>query len=234
MSDTQGAHPRGLFQTLRKDSWWYFPAATALVLILFTIYAMWAAVFAVAGETFDSAGEGASFHFVGVGLNYAERADYLSPFFAPCLTDACHGPLAGVIHVPALISPAFFILWAPLGLRATCYYYRKAYYRAFFLDPPGCAIGEARHKYRGETAFPFFLQNLHRYFLYVALIFPFFLFYDAFLAFRFHDGATGASEFGIGVGSLVLLVNAALLTGFTFGCHALRHLVGGRLNCYSC
>ena len=40
----------------------------------------------------------------------------------------------------------------------------------------------------------------------------------------------GHDEFGIGVGTLVLLVNVVLLSGYTFGCHSLRHLVGGKLN----
>ena len=63
------------------------------------------------------------------------------------------------------------ILWAPGGFRVTCYYYRKAYYRAFFLDPPACAVGEPQgDRYRGETRLLLF-QNLHRYFLYFALIF---------------------------------------------------------------
>jgi hypothetical protein len=33
--------------------------------------------------------------------------------------------------------------------------------------------------------------------------------------------------FGIGLGTLVLAVNVVFLTGYTFGCHSLRHLVGG-------
>ena len=127
------------------------------------------------------------------------------------------------------MSPALLILGGPLGFRATCYYYRKAYYRAFFLDPPACAVGEGRaHRYRGETAFPLILQNLHRYFLYIALIFLIILWYDAFHAFRFNG------RFGIGVGSLVLLANIVLLSLYTFSCHSLRHIVGGKVDCFSC
>ena len=38
--------------------------------------------------------------------------------------------------------------------------------------PAACAVSErAGRGYRGETAFPFVLQNLHRYFLYLALFF---------------------------------------------------------------
>ena len=68
--------------------------------------------------------------------------------------------------------PAGFI--APLVIlcfRGTCYYYRKAYYRVFFADPPGCAVGEARSNYCGETRFPFVFQNLHRFFMTLAVFF---------------------------------------------------------------
>ena len=39
-----------------------------------------------------------------------------------------------------------------------------------------------------------------------------------------------AETFGIGLGTLVLAVNVILLGGYTFGCHSLRHLVGGFLD----
>ena len=147
-----------------------------------------------------------------------EWGPYLSPFYSPLIKPRWW-PL----------SPAMLILWAPLGFRATCYYYRKAYYRSFFLDPPACAVGEARaRRYRGETAFPFILQNLHRYFLYIALIFLIILWYDAIRAFWF-DG-----HFGVGMGSLVLLLNIVLLSLYTLSCHSLRHLVGGKVDCFSC
>ena len=38
----------------------------------------------------------------------------------------------------------------------------------------------------------------------------------------------------LGLGGVILLVNAALLTGYSLSCHSLRHLVGGRLDCFSC
>ena len=149
---------------------------------------------------------------------YYEWGPYLSPFYSPLIQPRWWP-----------FSPAILILGGPLGFRATCYYYRKAYYRSFFLDPPACSVGEFRpHKYRGETAFPLILQNLHRYFLYVALIFLIILWYDAIRAFWFEAG------FGIGVGSLVLLTNIILLSLYTFSCHSLRHIVGGKLDCFSC
>ena len=149
---------------------------------------------------------------------YYEWGPYLSPFYSPLIQPGWWP-----------FSPAILILGGPLGFRATCYYYRKAYYRAFFLDPPACAVGESRsHQYRGEAAFPLILQNLHRYFLYLALIFLIILWYDALRAFWF------AGRFGIGVGSIVLLVNIVLLSLYTFSCHSLRHIVGGKVDCFSC
>lgn len=151
---------------------------------------------------------------------YFEWGPYLSPFYSP-LIDAHHRwwPL----------SPALLILGGPLSFRMTCYYYRKAYYRAFFLDPPGCAVAERpNRRYSGETRFPFILQNLHRYTLYIAIIFLLFLWHDAIRAFFFPDG------FGIGVGTLVLLGNVILLSLYLCSCHSLRHLLGGKLDCFSC
>ena len=116
---------------------------------------------------------------------------------------------------------------APAGFRVTCYYYRGAYYKAFWADPPACAVGEPRKGYIGESNWPLRIQNIHRYFLYVAILFIFFLTWDAIHAFWFADG------FGIGVGTIVLTVNVILLAGYTFGCHSLRHLVGGRRDCLS-
>jgi hypothetical protein len=150
---------------------------------------------------------------------FYEWGPYLSPFYSP-LIDANHRWWKW--------SPAILILGGPLSFRATCYYYRKAYYRAFFLDPPSCGVGEPKRSYSGETKFPFILQNLHRYALYLAIIFLVFLWKDAFHAF-FFDG-----KFGMGVGTLVLLVNVCLLSIYTLSCHSLRHLAGGKLDCFSC
>src|SRR6202022_3143131 len=150
---------------------------------------------------------------------YYEWGPYLSPFYSP-LIDPHHRWWP--------FSPALLILAWPLGFRVTCYYYRKAYYRAFFLDPPACAVSESKGNYKGETKFPFILQNLHRYFMYLAVLFLAFLWKDAVQAF-FFDG-----KFGMGVGTLVLLVNIILLTTYTLSCHSLRHLAGGSLDCFSC
>jgi len=150
---------------------------------------------------------------------FYEWGPYLSPFYSPLIDPHHHWwPL----------SPAFLILGGPLSFRATCYYYRKALYRAFLLDPPACAVGEARHSYSGETRFPFILQNLHRYALYLAFIFLCFLWYDAIRAFWFNG------SFYLGTGTVIMLTNVILLTLYTFSCHSLRHLVGGKFDCFSC
>jgi hypothetical protein len=195
-----------LGETARRDAWWVAPLATAVGLGLFTVYALYAAI-------------------VNDDYRYEEGgADYLSPFYSP--------DLEGMLGFDFPISPAFLVLWAPLGLRATCYYYRKAYYRSFFLSPPACAVA-GRQGYSGESRFPFVLQNLHRYFLYFATIVLGFLWYDTVRAFLFETGS-GSLEFGIGLGSLVLLANVLFLSAFTFGCNSFRHLVGGRLDCFTC
>jgi hypothetical protein len=144
-------------------------------------------------------------------------APYLSPFYSPPIT---------IAQIP--ISPAWWVLWVPAGFRGTCYYYRKAYYRSYFLDPVSCTFAESRRRYAGETALPFIVNNFHRYFLYAAIVVVAFLWKDALTAFSF-DG-----RFGIHLGSLLFLVNVVLLSGYTFGCHAFRHMVGGNLDCVSC
>lgn len=88
-------------------------------------------------------------------------------------------------------------------------------------------MSEPRKGYTGENGLPLILQNLHRYALYLAILLLCFVWYDAVKAFNF-DG-----RFGIGVGSLVLLIDAVLISLYTFSCHSLRHLIGGRLNCLS-
>jgi hypothetical protein len=127
------------------------------------------------------------------------------------------------------MSAALLILWAPGGFRLTCYYYRGAYYKAFWADPPACTVAEPRKRYRGERSFPLILQNVHRYFLYLALIFLVILALDVWRALWF-TAPDGRVHFGIGVGTLVLAVNVVLLACYTFGCHSLRHLIGGRVD----
>ncbi|MGY1616048.1 hypothetical protein ACI797_04830 [Geodermatophilus sp. SYSU D00691] len=195
-------------RTLRTDRWWVQPAITVAVLLAFVVYATFRA--------FQNA--------------YYFAEPYISPFYSPCLSTRCEGDTFPEFFTgPTWISPAIYILIFPLGIRLTCYYYRKAYYRAFWLSPPACAVAEPHGKYTGETRFPLVFQNVHRYFLYAALVINVILFYDAVLAFRDETGEWGH----MGLGTLVLLVNAVLLFLYSLSCHSCRHIVGGRLNHFS-
>src|SRR6202158_1027255 len=142
-------------------------------------------------------------------------APYLSPFYTPLIRV---GP----------IPPGVWVACAQLVFRLTCYYYRKAYFRSFFWHPRSCAVPEPKRRYRGETAFPWVLNNLHRFAFYATVVQVGFLWFDAILAFDF------AGRFGVGLGSVLMLSNVVLLSGYTFGCHAFRHLAGGELDCFSC
>jgi hypothetical protein len=191
--------------TLRTDAWWLEPLLVVLVLGAFAVYSTWAAL--------------QNAHY------YA--APYLSPFYSPCLAKSCQHVSVPLVGSWWNLSPAFLILWIPGGFRATCYYYRKAYYRSFFGSPPGCAVRDVARRYSGETRFPFLLQNVHRYFFWLSLPVLAFLWYDAILAFNF------GGRFGMGFGTVVLLVNAALLSLYSLSCHSCRHLCGGHANVFS-
>jgi hypothetical protein len=195
-------------ETMRRDAWWAPQVGAFAILTSFLAYATWAA--------FQNA------HY--------ECGPYLSPFYSPLLFGG--SPQAWFSAAPRwlpAISPALLILPFPAGFRFTCYYYRGTYYKAFWADPPGCAVGEPRKSYLGERTLPLVLQNVHRYFLYFALGFLIILASDAFKGFRFADDA-GVKHFGMGIGSLVLTINVVLLSGYTLGCHSLRHLAGGYLD----
>jgi len=196
-------------ETQRRDAWWVTPLVVFLILSAFVVYATWAA-------------------FQG---QYYASGPYLSPFYSPELFgDSPHawfGPKPGLWPAWLPFSPALLILPFPGTFRLTCYYYRGAYYKAFWADPLSCAVGEPRARYLGEASFPLILQNIHRYFLYVAILFLFVLAYDVWKALWFTDPVSGQVSFGIGLGTIVLAVNLCMLTSYTLGCHSLRHLIGG-------
>ncbi|MFH1025000.1 MAG: succinate dehydrogenase [Planctomycetota bacterium] len=222
--------------TLRKDRWWLGPLLMFLGILAFVIYATWAGM---AGRHFEIRENGSEFAGRAV-------APYLSPFYHPLIFDATSGhawikkPRPDWWPLLFPFSSAIFVVWAPAIFRLTCYYFRKAYYRAIWADPPACAVGEPRKTYWGENRFPLILQNLHRYALYLALLMLATIWVDAVRAFWWPTDRgglhlpAGTRQFGIGVGSLVLLADAACLTCYVLGCHCLRHLVGGRKDRFSC
>jgi hypothetical protein len=220
---------RSFGATTRPDAWWLQPLVVFLGFSAFIIYSTWAAFQGV-----DDMRTGQPRYWYGGLHGENNGADYLSPFYSPEIWGLSPHAILGKV-LPgwwpswAPYSAAFLILWIPAGFRFTCYYYRGAYYKAFWADPVNCAVGEARKSYLGERYFPLIIQNIHRYFLYLAILFIFLLSYDAWLSMWFTD-ATGGKHFGIGVGTLVLSLNAVFLAMYTFGCHSLRHLVGGFLD----
>ena len=197
-------------RTLRTDRWWLTPLIYVTVLTGFVVYSTWAV-------------------FVGNNFSLHGRP-YISPFYSPCTADACgefRTPVIGHLFGGAFFISRIVFLTLPLGFRMTCYYYRKAYYRSFWLSPPACAVAEPHSSYSGERRFPLIIQNSHRYWWYAAVPVLFLLAVDAVLSFNW-DGS-----FGMGLGSLVMVVNVLLIAGYTFSCHSCRHILGGRLNNFS-
>jgi hypothetical protein len=204
-SKPPGTAMRGFGTTLRVDRWSLRPLAVALGVLAFVAYATLSAVLLTPGV---------------LGVDYRAEG-YHSPFFSIGIGEA---------FLPAWFSPAILVLWIQVVFRATCYYFRGAYYKAFFADPPACAVGEPtiHRRYSMENRFPFILQNLHRITLYLAFIPMTVLWLDLVLA-TWHDGAPR-----LGIGVLLLGADALLVSLYVFSCHSFRHLVGGGLDCYSC
>ena len=194
--------------TMRTDPWWAYPLSVALFLTVALGYSTWAGL--------QTSGY------------YAEP--YISPIFSPCLAVNCEHATFRLIGSWWIVSPALIVIVLPIGFRLTCYYYRKAYYRAFFASPAACAVNEPLPKTPlryGESRGPFLLMNLHRYFFYLMIGNMVFLTWDTVVAFHFPDG------WGIGVGSLVFLVMIVTMSLYMLSCHSCRHAVGGNLKAFS-
>jgi hypothetical protein len=141
-----GARPRAEIaaKTLRSDRWWVYPLGIGAILAFFVVYST-----------------------IRIFMNkyyFVEDYGYLTPLYSPCLSDSC---VPGSSHFGTPFGE--FPAWLPLGLaafpivagfRVTCYYYRKAYYRSFWLSPPACAVAEPHKKYTGETRFPLIFPEL--------------------------------------------------------------------------
>src|ERR1017187_6988571 len=197
-AETTTLPQRSFGATMRTDGWWTQPLLVFLGLGTFIVYSTWAAF------------QGTHYFF----------GSYISPFYSPEIFGPSphnwFGPKPAWWPAWLLFSPALLILWAPGGFRLTCYYYRGAYYKAFWADPPNCAVGEPRKTYLGERSFPLILQNVHRYFMYIAVIVIGLLGKDAW------DGFAGWPDgFHVNVGSLVLAINVILLASYVFWCHSL-------------
>jgi hypothetical protein len=193
--------------TLRVDPWWGYPLSIAAFLTVTIAYSTWA----------------------GLQTSGYFAEPYISPIFSPCLAVNCEHATFRLIGEWWFLSPALLVMWLPIFFRLTCYYYRKAYYRGMFFSPPACAVREPQIALgnKGETVFPFILQNVHRYFFYLMIANLAFLFFDTGKAFVFPDG------FGIGVGSLVFLVMIATMSLYILSCHSCRHAIGGHVDLFS-
>jgi hypothetical protein len=199
-------------RTLRTDRWWLAPLLTVLGITAWLVYAV---VHAYMQKWYFA--EGPGYH-------------YLTPFYSPCMSKACSPEAAEFgrfIPTTRLLPYAAVSLPLLLCFRLTCYYYRKAYYRSFWASPPACSVPDGHSKYRGETRFPLIMQNLHRYFVYAALLISLVNTWDMIKSFM------GTEHVGFGLGNLFLLVNVVMLWGYTISCHSCRHLVAGRLKHFS-
>jgi hypothetical protein len=197
-------------RTLRTDRWWLPPLITLVGLTAWLAYAV--------TRTFMH-----RWFFV-------EEYNWLTPFYSPCITDRCPPEAA---HFGTWLPSAWFLPEAAISLpflllfRLTCYYYRKAYYRAYWLSPPACAVPDGHQAYSGETRFPLVFQNIHRYAFYAAVIISLINTYDAAVAMSSPNG------FGFGLGNVILWANVIMLWAYTLSCHSCRHIVGGRLKHFS-
>jgi hypothetical protein len=198
-------------RTLRTDQWWRGPLVVVIGLTAWVAYA--------------------TFRVFYQGDYWVADHHYLTPVYSPCVSVGCvpeSAHFGGILVDHPLIPYAALSLPFLLAFRLTCYYYRKAYYRSFWLAPAACAVPEPHKRYTGETRFPLILQNVHRYFFYAAFIITLINTYDAILAFRHPDDG-----FVLGIGNFVLLINVVLLWCYTLSCHSCRHVTGGRLKHFS-
>ena len=160
-------------------------------------------------------------------------ATVMSPIFSPNVLEweLCGLKEWGETDAPSWVNAAILVLWIPFGFRGTCYYMRRVYYRTFFASPVACWVDEPEINkkigYKGEKRL-FIFNNLHRYFLYAAMIILAIKWWDVTHTLHFTEGA--AQGWGICIGTLVMGFEAFLLTMYVTSCHALRHLAGGVLD----
>ena len=196
----------GSLVTDRNDKWWLLPLVEDILIGIFVIYTLVVMFFFTDGMTYAPMG-------------------YVSPIFGINVIPQSFYQSLG--WNTAAISTAWIFIWAPLGFRASCYYERKLYYRGFFLTPPACTVSGPdikRGNYKGESALPFILNNFHRYFFYATFVLMVLQTLDVLFAL----------QYGIGLGTILMAITAVFLSFYVYGCHAFRHWIGGRVDCYDC
>jgi hypothetical protein len=201
-------------RTLRTDRWWLPPLLNFVGLAAWVIYA---GVRSFLQENY-----------------FVAEYNYLTPFYSPCVSFGC---VPEASHFGQFVPDVWWIPYAIVSLpflllfRLTCYYYRKAYYRAFWLSPPACAVAEPHGAYSGETRLPLILQNVHRYFWYAAVVVALILTFDVVLAFRDENGEWDGIHMGLG--TVLMAINVVYIWLYTLSCHSCRHVTGGRLRHFS-
>ena len=199
----------GLGRTNRIDNWLRQPMAMALGLTAAMLYTAW------------------RLFLYPESIHYElEGSTVMSPIFSPNILEWDLFGLKEWDH-PPWVNAAVLVLWIPFGFRGTCYYMRRVYYRTFFASPTACWVDEPEINkklgYKGEKRL-FIFNNLHRYFLYAAMIILVIKWWDVTHTLQFDDG------YGMSIGTLVMGIEAFLLTMYVTSCHALRHLAGGALD----
>jgi len=210
----------GLGRTNRIDNWWSQPLTMGVGLTAALVYTFWR-LFLYGTETEN----GTSL------ISYElEGSTVMSPIFSPNVLEWNLFGLNEWNH-PEWVNAAILVLWIPFGFRGTCYYMRRVYYRTFFASPVACWVDEPdinkKIGYGGEKRL-FIFNNLHRYFLYAAMIILVIKWWD--VTHTMHFDSASHHGYGVSLGTFVMGIEAFLLTMYVTSCHALRHLAGGMLD----
>jgi len=199
----------GLGRTDRIDNWWAQPFWMGLALTAALIYTAWRLIIFPDSIYYE-----------------LEGSKVVSPIFSPNILEWSLFGLNEWDH-PSWVNAAILVLWIPFGFRGTCYYMRRVYYRTFFQSPTGCWVDEPdinkKIGYGGEKRL-FIFNNLHRYFLYAAMVIIVIKWWDVTHTLHFDTG------WGFSFGTFIMATEAFLLTMYVTSCHALRHLAGGSLD----
>ena len=121
-------------ETSRRDAWWIQPLASS----------SWTVDLPRLRDVGGVPGRALHLRPVPLAVLFAGDSSATSPhsWFGP-------SPAAWPAWLP--FSPALLILPIPAFFRLTCYYYRGAYYKAFWADPPSCTVGEPRSTLLGRA-----------------------------------------------------------------------------------